>query len=101
MKVISVEELKSRIDRGENPVIIDIRETYEFEESNIGGHNLPMGEIGTWMDDFKDRMSDEIIVCCNTGNRSQLAVSFLENAGFSNVKNLSEGVVGWKSRFGD
>ena len=44
MKEISVLELKSRIDNGDDIQIIDIRETNEYEYCNIGAELIPMGE---------------------------------------------------------
>lgn len=96
MQQISVSEVKQRIATGENLHLLDVRETEEREEFNIGGKHLPLGEIRNMetesLNDWKD---EEIIIYCRSGNRSAYACMFLEQQGFSNVKNLTGGMVEW------
>ena len=42
---IQAEELKNRLDQGENLFLLDVRDEYEFEISNIGGHLIPLPEL--------------------------------------------------------
>ena len=97
MQIITVEELKSRLDAGEHIHLLDVREPSENAEFNIGGILLPLGEIRNMqteaIDDWKD---DEIIAYCRSGNRSGIAAQFLEHMGFKNVKNLAGGMLAWK-----
>lgn len=53
--------------------LVDVRENYEFEESNIGGKNIPMGEVLSHLDYFKGQAN--IYLCCNSGKRSK-AIAF-------------------------
>ncbi len=97
MQTITVEELKSRLDAGENVHLLDVREPAENAEFNIGGTLLPLGEIRNMQTEAIDEWkNDEIIAYCRSGNRSGIAAQFLEQMGFKNVKNLTGGMLAWK-----
>jgi len=96
MKDISVEELKTRIDQGEKLHIIDVREPWEYEEFNIGGTLVPLGDLQGKIDDMEDWSDDEVIVHCRSGARSAAAKDFMVRQGFSNVRNLLGGVLAWQ-----
>ncbi len=71
MQTISVEELKRRLDAGEQLKLVDVREPHENAEFNIGGRLLPLGYIQTMqLDDIEDWKEDEVILYCRSGNRS-------------------------------
>jgi rhodanese-related sulfurtransferase len=101
MQTITVNELKTRLDAGENIHLVDVREPYENAEFNIGGVLLPVGEIRNMqtetIDDWKE---DEVILYCRSGNRSGQATLILEQLGFQNVKNLVGGMLAWQENFG-
>lgn len=97
MQTISVEEVKERLDKGEQLHLVDVREPNENAEFNIGGILLPLGEIRNYNTDAIDDLKDkEVILYCRSGNRSGIATQLLEQAGFSNVKNLTGGMLAWK-----
>ena len=99
MQTITVEELKARLNKGEAPNLLDVREPSEHAEFNIGGVLVPLGKIMTMQtDDIDDWKNDEVIVYCRSGNRSGQASLILETMGFSNVKNLSGGMLAWQER---
>lgn len=97
MQTISVEELKRRLNAGENIHLVDVREPYENAEFNIGGVLLPLGEIRNYdtetIDNWKD---EEIVLYCRSGNRSGIAAQILEQMGFKNPKNLVGGMIAWQ-----
>ena len=96
MKTISVKELKSRMDEGENVHLVDVREPYENAEFNIGGILLPLGDIQNMETDAIDQWKeDEVVLYCRSGNRSGIATQILEQMGFKNVKNLTGGMLAW------
>jgi rhodanese-related sulfurtransferase len=101
MKTITVEELKQRLDAGENIHLVDVREDDERADFNIGGLHHKLGYIQNLetepLDGWKD---DEVIVYCRSGKRSTNAALILESAGFSNVVNLEGGVLAWQEKFG-
>ena len=101
MQSISVEELKARLDAGETLHLLDVREPHEREEFNIGGKFLPLGKIQrSETEDIDDWTNEEVIVYCRSGNRSGQACLTLEMVGFSNLKNLSGGMLAWQERIG-
>lgn len=101
MTNISVEELKSRLDAGEELNIIDCREPHEHAEFNIGGKLVPLGKIQSMqIDDIEELKQEEVVIYCRSGNRSMMACLFLDTLGFKNTKNLAGGVTAWKDKFG-
>ena len=101
MDTITVDEVKRRIDAGEELHLVDVREPFENEEFNIGGILLPLGMIQTMQTDEIDDLKDkEVILYCRSGNRSGQAAMFLEMMGFQNTKNLLGGMVAWQEKFG-
>ncbi|HYK45358.1 MAG TPA: rhodanese-like domain-containing protein [Parafilimonas sp.] len=100
MQTITVDELKSRLDAGENIHLLDVREPSENADFNIGGTLLPLGEIRNMNTDAIDEWKDEEIVAyCRSGNRSGIAAQFLEQIGFKNVKNLVGGMIAWRQKY--
>ncbi|MFQ5448171.1 MAG: rhodanese-like domain-containing protein [Saprospiraceae bacterium] len=97
---ITVHELKARLDNGDRPILIDVREPYEHEEFNIGPINIPVGQILSSVGDLEGHKNDEIVVYCRTGNRSGMAQHLLRAPGFTRVINLTGGMEAWKEAFG-
>lgn len=99
MENITVEALNERLENGEKIHLVDVREPNEHEEFNIGGKLIPLGKIRNMETEEIDEIKDEeIILYCRSGNRSGQAAAFLETLGFSNVKNLTGGMLAWKER---
>jgi rhodanese-related sulfurtransferase len=100
MTTITAEEVKARIDAGEKLNIIDVREPHENAEFNIGGELVPLGTIQSFqLDDLEPYKNEELIVYCRSGNRSGQACLILETVGFTNVKNLTGGMLNWRETF--
>lgn len=100
MQDISVEELKSRMDAGEQLHILDVREPEEYAEFNIGAKLIPLGQImALQVDEIEDWKGEEVIIHCRSGKRSLQAALMLETMGFGNVKNLTGGMLEWQSKF--
>ena len=97
---ISVIELEKRLSAGEEVNLIDVREVHEYEEFNLGGTLIPLGELPNRVDELEDLKSQEVIVHCRSGMRSNAAKQFLMQQGFENVRNLLGGVIDWQANFG-
>lgn len=95
MQNITVTELKERLERhNEKPMLLDVREPWEFSICHIDGSRLlPMREIPGAVHDLDNEQ--EIVVICHTGVRSLQVCYYLQHEGFSNVMNLSGGVHAW------
>ena len=90
---ISVKELKSRIDAGEDVLILDVREPYEYQIANIGGKLIPQNDVPQRLAEIdRDR---EIVVQCRSGQRSQRIAEFLQQSGYQKVTNLAGGILAW------
>ncbi len=91
---ITVKELKAELDNGKKPVLLDVREPWEFAIAKIDGSVLiPLGTLPQSLNKL-DRTS-EIVAICHHGMRSADATSFLLQQGFANVKNLVGGIDAW------
>ena len=95
MQQISALELKRLIDnQNPPPVLLDVRESWEFALCNIEGSALvPMSQIHQVLNNYQRHQ--QIVVICHTGIRSRSVCHFLENAGFEDVINLAGGVHAW------
>lgn len=101
MENISIENLKERMDTGEKLNLIDVRETDERAAFNIGGHHVALGRINTMDTDEIDHLKNQEVICyCRAGQRSMRACMMLETLGFTNVKNLTGGMLAWQEKFG-
>src|SRR6201987_107888 len=90
---MQVEELKERLDRGDDLYILDVREPHEYQICNLGGHLIPLGELPTRVHELDS--SREIVAHCRSGKRSAEAVDLLRQAGFRKVLNLRGGILAW------
>lgn len=95
-KNVTPRELKEKLDRGEVPVLLDVREPWEFSLARIEGSRLvPMSGI-------LDRLSDldphaETVVICHHGVRSAYVTRILDRSGFENAYNLEGGLDAYSS----
>jgi adenylyltransferase/sulfurtransferase len=91
---MSVQELKSKMDTGEEFELIDVREPFEFEIARINRAKLiPLGEIAERANELEREQT--LVIHCHTGRRSAEAVRLLKKRGFGNVYNLDGGIDAW------
>jgi len=93
MKETTVQQLKERRDRGDDFILLDVREPHEYQISNIDGKLIPQDELPNRLDELNKEK--EVVVMCRSGARSAKACELLEKNGFSNVSNLKGGVNAW------
>ena len=94
MRTILPEELKKRLDAGEKPILLDVREPWEFSICKIEGSvNISMSEPEKLISELN--ANDEIIAICHHGMRSFQVCNYLENNGFNKVLNLDGGIDSW------
>jgi sulfur-carrier protein adenylyltransferase/sulfurtransferase len=93
---ISVSELKERLDRGERPFILDVRQQMEKDIADLGGTLIPVDELPDRIEEIDPHAHDDLVVVyCRTGARSAKAVGLLKQHGFDNVVNLKGGIHAW------
>ncbi len=83
------------MDKGEDFQLIDVREDFEYEVSNLGGTLIPLG--GILIEADKVAKDKPVIVQCRSGKRSAAAIMQLEQLGYTNLYNLAGGILAWKS----
>jgi adenylyltransferase/sulfurtransferase len=94
---IEVTEVKEKLDRGDNFVLIDVREPHEYQICNIPGAKLiPLGEVGRRLGEL-DPQAD-IVIHCKSGMRSARACGILKAAGFQHVRNMKGGILAWSDQ---
>ncbi len=90
---ITPRDLKSRMDKGDDLYILDVREPHEYDICNLNGHLIPLGELPRRVHELDS--SREIVAHCRSGKRSAEAVEFLQKAGFRKIWNLKGGILAW------
>jgi adenylyltransferase/sulfurtransferase len=94
---IDVLELKQKIDRGDNFVLIDVREPHEYRICSIPGSKLiPLGEFPKHVGELDPNA--DIVIHCKSGMRSAKACAVLRQAGFQNVRNVVGGILAWSTK---
>jgi adenylyltransferase/sulfurtransferase len=93
---IQPEELKRRLDAGEDIFVLDVREPHEYQICNLNGTLIPLGELPKRVHELDS--SREIVVHCKSGGRSAKAVDFLRQSGFKRVSNLTGGILAWATK---
>jgi rhodanese-related sulfurtransferase len=103
---ISPAELKAKLDAKEDFLLVDVRESAEFEHGHIGGaHLVPRGIIEAAADTsypkhyplLSGAREQQVVVYCATSGRSAMAAAVLQMMGFKKVLNLAGGYARWES----
>lgn len=103
---ITPQELKAKLDKKENFLLVDVREASEFEHGHIAGaHLVPRGIIEAAADTsypkhyppLSGARDQQIVVYCATSGRSAMAAAVLQMMGFKNVLNLAGGMTRWET----
>src|SRR3712207_4013809 len=109
-----IRQIKSRIDEvdpaavheavqhgnGDAPVLVDVRESDEFEAGHIpGAKHVPRGFLESRIEGAAPDRSQRIVLYCASGNRSALAAHTLrELLGYEHVESMTGGITLWKDR---
>lgn len=97
MHQVSAAELKDWISANRDFLLVDIREAWERELFNIGGLHIPMGDLLGHLPEIpKDK---DVVLYCEKGIRSTIAIQRMETLGYNNLYNLSGGMKAWKYSF--
>jgi rhodanese-related sulfurtransferase len=93
-----VEELKERLDAGEEVLVVDVREPAELRVAPYPFEvvPIPLGQLQRRLDELPRER--EIVVACRSGARSAMAVQFLHRVGYPRAVNLEGGILAWSSR---
>lgn len=87
-------EVKQKMDRGDDFVLVDVREPWEAELASLPGAVLiPTYELPNRTSEIPK--TKETILFCHTGSRSMMAAFFLRRLGYHHVRNLAGGIDLW------
>jgi len=94
MDEISPQDLKSRFDRGQRPVLLDVRQDWETKLCRLeNAMHIPIEEIEFRTEELNP--DDEIVVYCHQGVRSAAVAAYLRERGFTKAVNLAGGLDLW------
>lgn len=94
---ISATELKARLDAGDVPLLVDVREPFERQIADLPEHGqerIPTGELFLRMRDLDPER--DVVVYCRSGSRSEWAARVLMESGRERVYNLRGGLLAWR-----
>lgn len=78
-------------------LLLDVREPSEYSEVHASNTKLiPLGQLGSRLQELSVHKDQPIIVMCRSGRRSARAVSMLQEAGFTQVSNMKGGMIAWE-----
>jgi adenylyltransferase/sulfurtransferase len=90
-------EVKAKQDRGDQFILVDVREPHEFQIARIPGSVLiPLGEVGKRIGELDPNA--EIVMHCKMGGRSAKAVDLLKQNGYTKVRNMTGGITAWSDK---
>ncbi len=95
----SVDDVKARLDRGENFLLVDVREESEYAKDHLP-KAIPLGK-GIIERDIEERVPDldtPLVLYCGGGYRSALAADSLKKMGYTNVLSMDGGIRGWREK---
>lgn len=96
---ISVFDLKAKLDRKEDFLLLDVREPHEYQIAKIPGSKLiPVGQLADRLSEIESYKDKEIVAHCKSGGRSSRAVELLLKSGFKKVWNVAGGISAWSSQ---
>ncbi len=101
VRSIGIDELKQMLSNKQSSVqYVDVREPGEFRQGHVQGfRNIPLGQLKGRLGEL-DR-DKPVVVMCHSGMRSAQAARILVKNGFSDVRNVTGGMVAWNSHRGD
>jgi len=95
----TVDEIKSRLDRGDKFVLVDVREESEWQKDHLpGAIHMSKGVIERDVEQKVPDLNSEMVLYCGGGFRSALAADNLQKMGYTNVISMDGGVRGWREK---
>jgi len=96
--IITATELKARLDAGDVPVLVDVREYHEAGIADLPEHGQLRIPTGEFPERYEELARDkEIVLYCRSGRRSDWAAKILLQKGYERVLNLKGGVLAWRN----
>jgi rhodanese-related sulfurtransferase len=96
--MLTVPELKQRLENGDDILLLDVRTSADFvgEQGHIAGAtNVPLEELAERIDEIADYQEKPIVIMCRTDRKSAKAAQLLAQRGFADVHVVANGMTGW------
>ncbi len=88
-------QLQGRLASGDRPMVVDVREPFEYEDGHIpGAVLLPLGQLPQRLGELDPER--ETVLVCRSGSRSGMATAWLRRQGYGNVRNMVGGMLTWR-----
>jgi rhodanese-related sulfurtransferase len=95
----TVDEVKAKLDRGENFLLLDVREESEYAKDHLPkAIHLGKGVIERDIEDRVPNLDASLVLYCGGGYRSALAADSLQKMGYTNVLSMDGGIRGWREK---
>jgi len=99
IREVSIDDVKTRLDRGQQFLLIDVREESEYAEDHLpGAVHLGKGIIERDIEERVPELSTPLVLYCGGGYRSALAADNLQKMGYTNVLSMDGGIRGWREK---
>ena len=95
----TVDVVKKSIDTHENVILLDVRTVGEYSRNKLeNARNLPLDEVAESIESIVPDKSTKVYVYCLSGSRSVHAVDAMVKFGYTNVFNMTDGLLAWRSK---
>jgi rhodanese-related sulfurtransferase len=99
VREVSIDDIKSRLDRGDKFVLVDVREESEYAKDHLpGAIHLGKGIIERDIEERVPQLNAPLVLYCGGGYRSALAADNLQKMGYTNVLSMDGGIRGWREK---
>ena len=99
VREVSIDDVKGKLDRGEEFLLVDVREESEYAKDHLpGAVHLGKGIIERDIEERAPELGTPLILYCGGGYRSALAADNLQKMGYTNVLSMDGGIRGWREK---
>src|SRR6266436_401646 len=99
IREVSLDQVKARLDRGEQFLLVDVREESEYAKDHLpGAIHLGKGIIERDIEERVPELATPVVLYCGGGYRSALAADNLQKMGYTNVLSMDGGIRGWRDK---
>ncbi len=96
LEEVSAADVKAARDRGDEFLLLDVRQPEEYQTAKIDGSTLiPLAELESRVEELADWRERRVVIHCHHGGRSAAACQVLGAHGFRDVANLAGGIEAW------
>lgn len=99
VKELTVDDVKAKLERKENFILVDVREESEFAKDHLpGAVHLGKGVIERDIEKVVPDAGTQLVLYCGGGYRSALAADNVQKMGYTNVLSMDGGIRGWRDK---